>query len=50
MQRGARVIAIILLLISSGVLFYQIGNFRGYCDALEEFEELLTEHFKEGDK
>lgn len=47
MQRGARVIAIILLLIGTGVLFYWIGNYKGYIEALDDFERELLERYKE---
>lgn len=43
-------IAIILLLISSVVLSYQIGNYKGYCEALDDLERALLDRFKEGDK
>ena len=48
MQRGARVIAIILLSISAIILAYAIGNYRGYIEALDDIENELIKWLKEG--
>lgn len=47
MQRGARVIAIILLLIATGFTFYHLGALKAYHEVLDDLEE-LTKQSKEG--